>query len=143
MSTRIQQWKQFFESKLPITITVVGKDDDNHEVLTEFGIISHSEYGCIHNYNKIIVVVHYEKQGLKTLFHEVHHHLYYKGVLKEPPKEEKYQPSKAWLFRYPKQERHEEQIVESTAQWAIDFEETGEVNKAYKEWLKDTIQKLF
>ena len=138
---RIQQWKQYFENNLPLNIKVVSKDDDNHQILTQFGVISHSEYGCIHSHKDIIVVVHNETQGLKTLFHEVHHYLFLKGVLKSPP-EEKYHPLKKWLILYPKEQQWEEKVVESTAWWAIDFEPNGGVNSSYKAWLKEALVEL-
>lgn len=135
--SQLQQWKQFFEYQLKASITIVEPDSEEYNTLKSFGVVNDHLNGCIHNYQKVIVVRHDTEQALKTLIHESCHVLYYKGLLTKANKW--YLPSWKWLKNYPPSERAEESIVESTARWAVDFEADGSINQYFKNWLRSVL----
>lgn len=127
-----QRWKEFIEEKVGIDIKVVDAGSEDHEVLKEFGILEDRWQGCyIQEADKAIVVRHDDSQAFKTLIHETCHALCKRGLVNKAMKG--YRPPFWWIWIYPPEERREEAIVESIAQWAL---HEGE---AFSKWFQKVI----
>ena len=141
---RIYDWARWIESNLYMGVDVIDSVD---HPLVEGGVYDSSARGMYFRESRrawisLIGESQWERDVLKTLFHELGHHLIQLGWADEiklsTPSNFQHLISSSWIETYPPEEQMEEILVESFALWALSlYKQGGGIHPEVKSLLKD------